>query len=193
MANFDTLVPFILHWETGARITATDGRTAYSQAVSRGFVNDPHDRGGATMCGVTIGTFTDWCRRQGKPKPSVNDLARLDYNTWRAIAKGGFWDRCKADQITAQGVANMLVDWCYTSGSNAIVSTQRVLGLTADGIVGARTLAALNAGNPAEVFQLVKTARISYYKRIAKGTQARYLTGWLNRTEAVTLTSLRLR
>lgn len=192
MANFDTLAPFILHWETGARITTHDPSAAYRLAAARGVVNDPHDRGGATMCGVTLKTFTDWCRRNGRPVPSVSDLAAMDYTTWRTIAKGGFWDRCRADNISSQGVANMLVDWCYTSGSYAITRTQSALGLKVDGVVGPKTLAALNT-DADTVFRLIKTARTAYYRSIARGTQARYLTGWLNRTEAITLTSLILR
>ena len=192
MANFDKLVPFILHWETGARITGTDPMAAYAKASAKGVINDPNDRGGATMCGVTIGTFTDWCSKHGRPQPTVADLARMDYQTWREIAKSGFWNRCKADTIKAQGVANMLVDWCYTSGNYAITNTQRALGLKVDGVVGPKTLAALN-GSSEIVFRLIKAARVAYYRSIAKGNQARYLTGWLNRTESITLTSLILR
>ncbi len=193
MANFDRLVPFILHWETGARITGTDPVAAYAKASAKGVVNDPNDRGGATMCGVTIGTFTDWCLKHGLKRPTVNDLARMDYATWREIAKGGFWNRCHGDAIGAQGVANMLVDWCYTSGSHAITQTQRALGVTVDGVVGPETFGTINAGDPATVFRLIKAARVAFYRSIAKGNQARYLTGWLNRTESITLTSLILR
>lgn len=189
MANFDRLAPFILHWETGARITGTDPVAAYAKASAKGVIDDPNDRGGPTMCGVTIGTFTEWCLKNGRRRPTVTDLARMDYKTWREIAKSGFWNRCQADAITSQGVANMLVDWCYTSGSYAITHTQRALGVKVDGVIGPKTLAALN-GVQEIVFRLIKTARVAYYRSIAKGNQARNLTGWLNRTESITLTSL---
>lgn len=78
----------------------------------------------------------------------------------------------------------MLVDWCFTSGSHAIKRAQRALGLQADGVVGAKTLAALNAPDSAATFRAIKDARIAFYRSIARGTQARYLKGWLARTEA---------
>lgn len=32
-----------------------------------GFANDPHDSGGATFRGITIGTYTHYCKLKGKP------------------------------------------------------------------------------------------------------------------------------
>ena len=57
MANYKVLVPFILKFEGG-------------------FVNDPHDRGGATNKGVTLATFIQFRRNDGRPRPTVEDLKR---------------------------------------------------------------------------------------------------------------------
>jgi lysozyme family protein len=34
---------------------------AFSRAKKTGFANDPNDRGGATMVGVTISTYRQYC------------------------------------------------------------------------------------------------------------------------------------
>lgn len=201
MATFDTLAPFILRYETGANITAADTpQTAFSKAVARGVTTLPGDRGGATCCGVILQTFRTFTHN---PNATPADLARLDYPTWRAIAKGIFWDKCLADQIAHQGTANMIVDWAYTAGlGNTIPAVQRALNtaygaaLTVDGIIGSNTLRAINAPgrDPLDTFRVIKAARQDYYRRIAtRGSNARFLRGWLNRTEAITPSSLRYR
>ncbi len=188
MASFDTLVPFVLHWETGARITAADTpQTAFARAAARGVKTVAGDSGGPTLCGVTLATFRAFTHR---PAATEADLARMTYPQWRAIAKSGFWDRCRADQITHQGIANMLVDWMYNAGPAAIFAAQRALGLKADGIVGPKTLTALNAPDPLTTFHTLKTARLTYYNTRSAALRARFLTGWLARTEAITPTAL---
>lgn len=199
MASFDTLAPFILHYESGARISASDSpQAAYAKASAKGVVTVKGDTGGATLCGVTLATYRSYTRN---PRASEADLSRLDYPTWRNIAKGMFWDKCQADKITHQGTANMIVDWAYTAGlGNTIPAVQRALNaayglaLSVDGVIGAKTLNAINTGrDPLDTFATLKRARQDYYRRIARGNNARFLTGWLARTEAITPSALRYR
>lgn len=185
MAIYESLVPFILSRETGCIPSPSDTpRQVYEKAAQRGVTTVRGDRGGATMCGVTLHTLAEWHRRQEMPRPTLDDLASLDYDQWYALTKTLIWDRCRADEITRQNVADMLADWQFTSGAHATRNAQRALGLTPDGIVGPLTLAALN-DEAAEVFATLKAARIAYYRRIARGPQARFLRGWLNRVNAL--------
>lgn len=190
MAKLEQLIPHLLYRESGVK--DPDPRMAFAKAAARGVITLKDDRGGPTLAGVTLNTYTDYCKRKGYPKPTEADLVKLTYEQWLDITKGGFWDRCKGDEINYQPTANMLVDWAYTSGTNAIAGAQRALGVTADGKVGPVTLAALNSGK-LDVFERIKAARIAYYKRIATGSNARFLTGWLNRTEAITPNGCNLR
>lgn len=190
MAKLDLLIPHLLYRESGVK--DPDPRMAFAKAAARGVITLKGDSGGPTLAGVTLNTYTDYCKRKGYPKPTEADLAKLTYERWLEITKGGFWDRCHGDEITYQPTANMLVDWCYTSGTNAIAGAQKALGVTVDGVVGPITLAALNAGT-LDVFGKLKAARVAYYKRIATGSNARFLTGWLNRTEAITPNGCNLR
>ena len=168
MANSSKLVPFILQWEGG-------------------FVNDPLDLGGATNKGITIGTFTEYKRRKGLKAPTVQDLKNISNEDWHEVFKGLYWDRWKADEIKNQAVANILVDWVWASGSHGIKRPQRLLGVTADGVVGSKTIAALNAKDPAELFRMIKADRLKFIDEICEKRPAnnRFKKGWLNRINAI--------
>ena len=188
MAQIEKLIPHILLYECS--VTMQKGETfqhAYERARAKGIVKLKNDSGGATMCGVTIGTFTDWRRNHGKPKPTINDLRTLSYDEWLAILKSVFWDPCKADQIANQSIANMLVDWRWVNGSQAIRDMQTTFSLVPDGAVGPKTLAALNAVPALTVFNRLKAAREQSYRRIVARNPAKkgFLVGWLNRTNAI--------
>lgn len=189
MANVDILLPFILKFEGG-------------------FVNDPADSGGATNKGVTIATWRQ-CGydKDGDGDIDVQDLKLITNQDVRnRVLKPHYWDRWKADQIKSQRVANILVDWVWGSGANGIKIPQRLLGVAVDGIVGAKTLAAVNASDPDVLFDRIYQARekflhditnqsiASYEKKIKrkatnaelmKHTKKRFIKGWLNRLAAI--------
>lgn len=183
MASIDKLIPFILKWEDG-------------------FANDPTDRGGATNKGVTIATYKVYCRQKGLPRPTVEQLKNISDAHWRDIIKTMFWDKWHADDIHSQRIANILVDWVWASGIHGIKKPQILLGVVADGIVGKKTLSAVNFADPVQLFEAIFKARVqfihgivsrsivAYEKKIGrkaterellKHTQKRFLSGWMNR------------
>ena len=185
MANVDILLPFILKWEDG-------------------FVNDPADSGGATNKGVTIAT---WKRcgydKDGDCDIDVADLKLISNNDVRnRVLKPAYWNRWKADNIHSQRIANILVDWVWGSGKHGIVIPQRLLGVNPDGIVGDKTLSAVNFADPDQLFDAIYNARVKFLKDITassiaayekkigrkateqelmKHTKKRFLKGWLRR------------
>lgn len=182
MAKVEILAPYIKKWEGG-------------------FVNDPTDRGGATNKGVTLSTYTQYCKRKGYPRPTVDRLRRLTDAEWLDILKSLYWDRWQADRIESQGVANILVDWVWGSGAYGITIPQRLLGVRCDGVVGDVTLSALNSRGSA-FFERLYAARVQYLhditnssvrryearlgrkatgRELLRYTNKRFLKGWLNR------------
>ncbi len=166
MADVKILAPFILKWEGG-------------------FVDDPVDRGGATNKGVTIATWRQvGYDKDGDGDIDVDDLRLLTQDdAIKRVLKPHYWDRWRADEIRSQSVANILVDWVWGSGAHGIKIPQRVLGVVADGIVGPKTLAALNAQDPRAFFDKIKVEREAFLRRIVQNnhSQNRFLKGWLNR------------
>ena len=166
IVNVYKLAPWILKWEGG-------------------FVNDPADLGGATNMGVTIGTWKS-CGydKDGDGDIDVDDLHLLTReDVVNRVLKPHYWDRWKADEIKSQSVANILVDWVWASGAHGIKIPQRLLGVTVDGIVGPKTLAAVNARNPRELFDMIKIARFDFIEDICRSRPAnnKFKRGWMNR------------
>lgn len=185
MATIEKYIPIILRWEAGTTMKAGETlENAFLRAKKRGFADDPDDRGGATMVGVTIGTYRSYCKYKGKKVPSVTDLKNISYKEWRDIVHTMFWSKWKADLIEDQNVANMIVDWVWASGQGiGIKRVQKILGVTADGIVGPKTIAAVNAQNPKELFKKVYDGRAAHFNAIVKAnpSQKKWLKGWMNR------------
>lgn len=183
MAKVESIVPFILKWETGTTGIGLTNEQLFEKAKLKGFANDPDDLGGATMCGVTLATFAEYCRRKGYPRPTIVRLKAIKYKEWLEILKTMFWDKWKADQINNESIALILVDWVWGSGKYGITIPQKAIGVTADGIVGPKTIAAVNAKDPKQLFDLIRKERLAYIERICKSrpTNLKYKRGWLNR------------
>lgn len=189
MAKVDVLLPFILKWEGG-------------------FVNDPADAGGATNKGVTLTTWRNiGYDKDGDGDIDVQDLKLLSSADVRdRVLKPHYWDRWKADLIQSQKVANILVDWVWGSGKHGIVIPQKLLGVADDGIVGDKTLSAVNFADPDQLFDAIFQARVDFFNEITeasireyekkigrkakeaelmKYTNKRFLKGWLNRLDDI--------
>lgn len=172
MADVNKLAPFLLKWEGG-------------------FVNDPDDLGGATNMGVTMATYESYCRKKGYTKPTVERLKKLSEQEWTEIMKTLYWDRWKADEIKSQSVANILVDWVWASGVYGIKIPQEIVGVKPDGIVGPKTIAAVNSKNSRELFDQLKSARYDFIDEICRKRPAnnKFKRGWLNRINDITFES----
>lgn len=167
MANVKYLVPFILAWEGG-------------------FVDDPLDQGGATNKGVTIETF----RQVFGQERTVEELKHITDEQWMTILKRYYWDRWKADEIENQSIANILVDWVWASGKWGVIFPQQILDVIADGVVGDKTINALNRYDQEELFKKIVFERKAFVARIVnrKPSQVRFIKGWLNRINALKFT-----
>lgn len=76
-----------------------------------GWADDPNDSGGATMKGITIGTFKAWRAAHGQQTPTKDDLRNISdaeveqiYREWYWLASGSdklSWPLCLANMDTA--------------------------------------------------------------------------------------------
>jgi lysozyme family protein len=175
MADAKLLVPHIKQWE------------GYGK-----FTNNPKDPGGATMSGVTLATYRAYRKKKGYTVTTVDDLKAMTAVEWYEIFKAGYWDKCRADEIRSQSVANAIVDWAYNSGTaTAAKKVQALVGVTVDGVIGSKTIAAINAADPRQLFGRIQQSRMAFVEAIVrnKPSQAVFLTGWKNRINSLTFTA----
>lgn len=188
MASIEKFIPFVIYFETGVSDkNCADLSALYGRARKKGLAYDTDDKGGLTLVGVTLNTYKEYCRKTGIAVPTADKFRNLSYEDWRGILKTMFWDRWQADKISSQPVAEMLVDWVWTSGNYGITIPQKALGVTADGIVGPKTLEAVNSREPKALFALLRRERIAYTERIcrARPQNMKFRNGWLRRIDAL--------
>ena len=184
MANIEYFIPFLIKWEAGISKKSNEtNESLFQRARKTGWADDPDDLGGQTMVGVTMATYEEYCRRKGYPKPTTGRLMDLSYNDWKSILKMLYWDRWNADEIRSQSIAEIVCDFVWASGVHGIKVPQDLVGVIPDGIVGPKTLAAVNSRNPRELFDQIKIARFDFIEDICRKRPAnnKFKRGWMNR------------
>lgn len=139
----------------------------------------PGDRGGQTYAGIARKMNPQWPgwalidRGQEVPAAMVREYYKANY-----------WEPIKGDRITSQVIAQTIFDFHVNAGSVARKLAQLVVGATPDGVIGDKTLAALNAYDEAKFVMAYALVKIARYRDIVTRdrTQMKFLLGWINRT-----------
>lgn len=144
-----------------------------------GYVDNPHDRGGCTNYGITLATLQDW-RGKTVTCEDVRALTRLEA---RSIYRDLYVARPGFDKLPSGPLQALLIDWGVHSGPRAAIrALQRILHITADGVLGPKTLAAASVASP-DVARLLLKARGEYIAGILQRdpSQRVFAAGWLRR------------
>jgi lysozyme family protein len=147
-----------------------------------GYVNDPHDPGGATNRGITFRVYDAYRTRKGLPTRDVRAIAAAEVSE---IYRLQYWDAVQGDALPP-GLDYVLFDGAVNSGpAQSIKWLQRALGNVAvDGQIGQATLAAVMAhGRPAELIDKVCDRRLAFLQALK--TWPRFGKGWRARVEGV--------
>lgn len=137
------------------------------------------DRGGQTYAGIARKRWPDWVGWIDIDHGEIPETEQV-----RAFYRRNFWDRVRGDDIEHQDIARNLFDFAVNAGPvTAIKLAQIVVGTASDGALGPKTLAALNAADPAHFVALYALAKIARYRDIVTKdrSQAKFLLGWVNR------------
>ena len=163
---------------------------AFISRCEGGYTNDPSDSGVPTNRGVTLVTWQKTgYDKNGDGTIDEHDITRITHEEMvEVVLRPHFWDVWQADKINNQAIANIVVDWLWTSGHRTIFMVQKMLEVKVDGVVGPKTLQALNSfPDQSLLFDRVKIMRINDIHRICKQQKKnmRFKRGWLNRIAAI--------
>lgn len=163
MADFNQAFERTLHAEGGYKLTDVPG-----------------DRGGQTYAGIARKMHPAWPGWAHIDRGAVPPSALV-----REFYLARFWLPLRGDEIAEQEVAEALYDFVVNAGERTAVKlAQLTLGVTPDGAMGPKTLAALNAlQGPAFVVKYT-IAKVARYAEICNRDQSqrKFLLGWINRT-----------
>jgi len=119
-----------------------------------GYVNHPSDRGGPTNFGITAQTLGAW-RKLGRPATAA-EVQALTETEARAIYRHQYITGPGFEVITHPALLHLLIDAGVHSGpKRAVQWLQAALGVTADGIIGPKTRAALAVADQAVLYSKV--------------------------------------
>jgi type VI secretion system secreted protein VgrG len=140
--------------------------------IEGGYVDHPDDKGGPTNRGITFNTFKRVAKEHLGIDPTLENLKNLSVEQAKTIYRKMYWEPMGGSKIKDKQVAHIMFDMAVNSGVKTSVTTmQKTLikmekTLVPDGIIGPKTLNAINTTNSEDLFNNYKTARINYYKAI---------------------------
>ena len=153
----------------------------YIFEVEGGYTNDENDRGGATNFGITHYDAKKYLGYTG----DMQDFKKSDAEK---IYEKVYYRGNHIDKITDDRVALSIFDWAVNSGGKGIKKAQIVANkfganLIIDGIIGNKTLEAINAIDPEVFLKEYHEMQRTFYKNLAAKdpSQEGFLKGWLNR------------
>lgn len=156
-----------------------------------GYVNDPDDPGGETYRGIARKIHSKWNgwttvdmlkRQSGFPANLDKDTGlQEDISDFYRIT---FWDPMKGDQISSQEVASSIFDFGVNAGLSTSASlAQLVVGAKADGVIGPKSVEAINGFDSEHFLAAFTVAKIARYVNIVKKrpSSRKYFYGWVVR------------
>ncbi|AYY96941.1 hypothetical protein EGY19_05420 [Burkholderia multivorans] len=137
-----------------------------------GYSNNPKDPGGETMWGVTA--------RVARAAGYTGAMRDLPRDTAKAIAKRLYWDPLHLDQFDPR-VAFQIFDANY-NGGHPVIWMQGAAGADVDGVLGPKTIAAVQATEPLRFILRWNALRLTYFTSLS--TWATFGKGWTRRIAA---------
>ncbi|NWO18818.1 glycosyl hydrolase 108 family protein [Leptotrichia sp. oral taxon 223] len=156
----------------------------YLLRVEGGYSDDKHDKGGKTKYGIIEEEARDFGYK--------GDMQDLTIDFAKNIYLKKYYLGNKLDKVVNDKVALSICDWAVNSGRNGTKNAQIAINqltnanLDVDGIIGNKTLEALNSVDPEKFLEVYHNLQRIYYKGLveADNTQEKFFLGWMNRIES---------
>jgi lysozyme family protein len=143
-----------------------------------------------TYRGVAYASWKEYARRKGFA-PTGKSFVNMTLAQWEDFLKTLYWDAIFGDNITSQGVAEILFESIWGGGSkNLVIDLQTYLrkkgfNIAVDGAMGKQTYTALNEytkksqKNEAELVKYLTAERLKYLQSLSDWSN--YSKGWTRR------------
>lgn len=152
-----------------------DSSLAAILAHEGGFVNHPSDPGGMTNLGVTKKVWEEWVNR----RVSENEMRKLTPKLVAPLYKARYWDAVKADQLPS-GIDYLMFDFAINAGvSRSVKTAQKVVNVNQDGVIGNKTLAAIQSFDVNKFVNEFSEAKEDFYQSLP--TFKTFGKGWTRR------------
>jgi lysozyme family protein len=166
-ANFDQCLPLVLKHEGG-------------------WADHPSDPGGATMNGITIGTYSQWKGR----KVTKAELRAIPDSEVAAIYRRNYWDKVRGDDLPS-GLDYVAFDAAVNSGPGRGAKwLQQAVGAPVDGKIGDVTVRMANQAQPVAAIEAAHAIRIRFLRSLK--TWPTFGKGWQRRVDDVRIEALRM-
>lgn len=158
-----------------------------------GFINHGADKGGATDFGISLRFLQSLPASAGDVNGDghvdIQDIRSLTEQSAGAFYKTYFWDHYRIDEIRDQRVAQKLFNFFVNMrGKTAGLIAQRAAndlgaGLVEDGLMGSKSIAAINQLEPLQMVCCIRWRAWEVYKLIIEhdSSQAVFKNGWRRR------------
>ena len=144
-----------------------------------GYVNHPRDPGGMTNLGVTKRAWEEWVGREVSEK----EMRALTSAQVTPFYKRKYWDKVRGDELP-EGVDYIVFDTAVNSGpGRAVKFLQECVGTTADGVIGPKTLAAVQTMGPQKLIAAYAKKRLDFLAALP--TWDAFGKGWSRRVAEV--------
>ena len=153
-----------------------------------GYCNVKGDTGGETYRGISRvhnPTWNGWKIIDNQKLVHNQILPELENEVYQFYYKK-YWLANGLHLIKDYSLQYIIFDWVINSGVFAIKKVQEYVSAKSDGKLGLITAKLINEYNPEHLFNIIKHGRINFYYDIAKkGSNAKFLKGWLKRIESI--------
>lgn len=161
----------------------------FTQAFSKMIANEggyklhtvDGDRGGMTYAGIARNFWPEWVGwvyiDNGNTEAAKKSV--------KAFYKSKFWNKIKCDEILFHYTAESIFDFAVNSGVRvASRIVQITVGARPDGVIGEKTLQAINNMDEDLFLARFALAKVSRYAQICNKnkSQRKFLLGWINRS-----------
>lgn len=166
MANFESIVPWLLYQEDSKKIP--------------GEIVDLGDSAGLTRLGLT--------QKWHAADVPTNFFSTLPFEdavvAAKAVYRKSYWGRISGDLINSDQVAAPLFSFAINDNiSVAVKNLQHVLDVLQDGVLGPKTLAELNSKDPDAVARMFRAYWVQFYRNdvVLNPQKKKFLDGWIAR------------